>query len=178
MRQIWKLNLSFLGILILGSRQKNSLCFKRWICCCSIAQSSLTLCNSMDCGTPGYPVLHHLPELGWTHLHWVSDAIQPSHPLSSPSSPVFNLLQIQVFSNESVLRIRWLMYWGLSISPSKKIQDWFPLEMTGLISLHPRDSQESSSTPQFKSINSLMLSLLYGPTLTSIHDYWKNHAFD
>ena len=134
MRQIWKLNLSFLGILIWGSRQKNSLCFKRWICCCSVAQSSLTLCDSMDCSTPGYSVLHHLPELGWTHLHWFSDAIQPSCPLSSPSPPAFNLLQIQVFSNESVLRIRWLKYWGFSISPSNENSglistrtDWFDL---------------------------------------------------
>ena len=58
------------------------------------------------------------------------------------------------------------------------IQDWFPLGLTGLILCSPKDSQESSPTPQFKSINSLMLSFLYGPTLTSMHDYWKNHSFD
>ena len=58
------------------------------------------------------------------------------------------------------------------------IQDWFPLGLTGLISCTPRDSQESSSAPQFKSINSLPFSFLYGPTLTSIHDCWKNHNFD
>ena len=57
-------------------------------------------------------------------------------------------------------------------------QDWFPIRLTGLISLQSRDSQESSPTPQFKSINSLALSLLYGPALTSIHDYWKNHSCD
>ena len=59
-------------------------------------------------------------------------------------------------------------------------QDWFPLRLTGLISspCTPRDSQESSPTPQFESINSLVLSFLYGPTLTSLHDYWKNHSFD
>ena len=87
---------------------------------------------------------------------------------------------IRVFSNESALCIKWPKYWSLSfsISPSMNIQDWFPLGLTGLISLHPRDSQESSPAPQFESINSLALSLLRdGPTLTSVHDYWKNHSF-
>ena len=66
--------------------------------CClisAVAQLCLTLCNPMDCSTPGFPVLHHLPELAQTHVHGVSDAIQPSHPLLSPSSPAFNLSQHQ-----------------------------------------------------------------------------------
>ena len=63
--------------------------------CCSVAQSCPTLCDPMDCSTPGFPVLHHLPELAQTHVHRVGDAIQPSHPLSSPSLPVFNLSQHQ-----------------------------------------------------------------------------------
>ena len=70
---------------------------------------------------------------------------------------------------------------GVSASASvlpMNIQGWFPLGLTGLISLCTRDSQESSSTPQFESISSLVLRLLYGSTLTSIHDYWKNHSFD
>ena len=54
-------------------------------------QSCLTLCNVMDCSTPGFPLLHYLPEFAQTHVHWVGDAIQPSHPLSSPSPPVLNL---------------------------------------------------------------------------------------
>ena len=62
--------------------------------CCSVAQSRLSLCDPMDCSTPGFPVLHHLPELAQTHVHWVGDAIQPSHPLLSPS-PAFNLSQHQ-----------------------------------------------------------------------------------
>ena len=62
-------------------------------CSCSVAQSGLTLCNTMDCSTPGFPVLHHLPELGQTHVHRVGDVIQPSHPLLSPSLPAFNLSQ-------------------------------------------------------------------------------------
>ena len=62
---------------------------------CSVAQSYLTICNPKDCSTPGFPVHHHLPELAQTHVHWVGDAIQPSHPLSSPSPPAFNLSQHQ-----------------------------------------------------------------------------------
>ena len=131
----------------------------------SVAQSCLTLCNSMDCSTPGLPVHHQLLQLAQTHVHQVSDAILS---LIFPS--------IRVFSNEAVLRIRWPKYWSCSINPQVNIQDWFPLGWTGWISLQPRDSQESSPTPQFKSINSSVLSFLYSPTLTSIHDYWKNHS--
>ena len=81
---------------------------------------------------------------------------------------------VRVFSNESGLCIRWPKYWNFSL-PSAfpvNIQDRFPLGWTGWI------SQESSPTPQFKNINSLVLSFLYTPTLTSIHDYWRNHSFD
>jgi len=60
-------------------------------CFCSVAQLCLTLCDPMDCSTPGFPVLHHLPEFAQTHVHWVCDATQPSHPLSSPFPPAFNL---------------------------------------------------------------------------------------
>ena len=87
---------------------------------------------------------------------------------------------IRVFSDESALRIRWSKYWSFSfsISPFNEYSELFPLGLTGLISLPPRDSQESSPAPQFKSTNSLALIVLYGPALTSIHDYWKNHSFD
>ena len=64
-------------------------------CCCSVAQLCLTVCNPMDCSLPGFPVHDQLPELAQTHIHRVSDAIQPCHPLSSPSSPAFNLSQHQ-----------------------------------------------------------------------------------
>ena len=82
----------------------------------------------MDCSTPGLPVLHHILELAQTHVRRVSDAIQPSHPLPSPSPPAFNLSQRQGLSNESVLQIRWPKYWSFSfsISPSN--------EYSGLIS--------------------------------------------
>ena len=67
-----------------------------WLCCCcSVTWLCPALCNPMDCSTPGFPVLHHLPEFAQIHLHWVGDAIQPSHPLLSPSPPAFNLSQHQ-----------------------------------------------------------------------------------
>ena len=106
------------------------------------------------------------------------------HPTISSSVIPFLLLppifpSIRVFSNESVLRIRWPKYWcfSFSISPSKEysVLISFRIDWLGLL---PRDSQESSPKPQFKSINSSVLGFLYGPTLTSIHDYWKNHSFD
>ena len=140
--------------------------------------SCVRLCNPLDCSTPEFPVLHHLPELAQTHVHWV-DAIQPSHPLSPPSPPAFNLskhqslfqwvgcsypvakvleLQLQQPSFQWILRTDFLQD-GLVGSPCS-----------------PRDSQESSPTPQFKSNNSSALSFLYSPSLTSIHDYWKKIA--
>ena len=80
---------------------------------------------------------------------------------------------IRVFSNESTLHMRWPKYWSFSFSiiPSKEIQGWSS-EWTGWISCSPRDSQKSSPTPQFKSINSSVFSFLHSPTLTSIHDHW------
>ena len=87
----------------------------------SVAQSCPTLCT-MNRNTPGLPVHHQLPEFTQTHVHWVSDAIQPSHPLSSPSPPALKLSHIRVFSNESALRMRWTKYWSFSfnISPSSE----------------------------------------------------------
>ena len=88
----------------------------------SVTQSCLTLWGPMDCSTPGLPVHHQLPEFTQTHVHGVGDAIQPSHPLSSPSPPALSLSQHQVFSNESALCIRWPKYWSFSfnISPSNE----------------------------------------------------------
>ena len=86
------------------------------VCFSSVAQSCPTLCDPINCSTPGFPVHHQLPEFTQTHVCWVSDAIQPSHPLSSPSSLPSIFPSIRVFSNESVLRIRWPKYWRLSFS--------------------------------------------------------------
>ena len=135
----------------------------------------------MDCSTPGFPVHHHFWELIQTHVHRVGDAIQPSHPLLSPSPPAFNLSQHQgifkwVSSSHQVAKEL-----GVSASASflsMNIQNWFPLDGLVASPCNPRDSQESLTTPEFKSITSLALSFLYSPTLTSTHDYWKNHSFD
>ena len=84
---------------------------------------------------------------------------------------------IRVFSNESTLHMRWPKYWSFSfsISPSNEYSGLISFRMDWWSPCSPRDSQESSSTPQFKSINSWALSLLYSPTLTSIHDHWNRH---
>ena len=148
-------------------------------CCCSATQSCLTLCDPKDCSKPGFPGLHHLPELAQTHVHWVSDAIQPSHPLSSPSSPAFNFSPIRVFSNELALCIRWPKYWSFSfgICSSSEYSGliYFRIDLFDLLQSRGL-SRVFSPTPQFRSVSSSMLSLLYGPTLTSIHGYWKNHS--
>ena len=111
------------------------------------------------------------PSSQWCHPAISSSVIPFLQPTILPS--------IGVFSNESAVHIKWLKYWSFSISPSN--------EYSGLISFRdglvgspcsPRDSQECSAASQFESINSSVLSLLYGPALTSVHDYWKNHTFD
>ena len=108
--------------------------YKYYHCCSSVAQSCPTLCNPMDCSTPGFPVLHHLLELAQTHVHQVSDTIQPSHPLSSPLLLPLIFPSIRVFSSELALCIRWPKYWSFSISPSNEYSglisfrmDWFDI---------------------------------------------------
>ena len=102
--------------------------------------SHVRLCDPMDCSMPGLPVHHQLPEAAQTHVHGVSDAIQPSHPLSFPSAPAFNFCSIRVFSNESILCIRWLKYWSFSfnISPSNEHSGLISFRWTGWISLQSK----------------------------------------
>ena len=135
--------------------------------------SHVWLCNHTVCSTPGLPVLHHLLEFPQTRVHWVSDAIQPSHPLSSPSPLSLQSSSMWVFSNESGFCIRWTKYWSFnfSISLPMNIQDWFPLGCTGWISLWSKGISRVFSNTKFKSINSSMLSFPYRPTLTPIHNY-------
>ena len=148
-------------------------------CCCSVAQSCLTLCDSMDCSTPGFPVHHHLPELAQIHVHWVSDAIQVSCPLLSPS-PAFNLSQHQglfrrVCSSHQGAKVSGFQLQHQSLQwifRTDFFRDWLVWSPCS-----PRDSQESPPTSQFKSISSPVLSFLYSPTLISICDYWKKHSF-
>ena len=133
----------------------------------------------MDCNTPGFPVLNHFPEFAQSHVHYVSDAIQPSHPLSSSSPPAFNLSQRQSFPM-SKLFASGSQSIGVSAStsvPPMNTQDWSPFRMDWLDLLAIQGTLKSL-LQLLQSINSLALSLLYGPTLTSIHDYWRNHTFD
>ena len=115
-------------------------------------------------------------------VHWVSDAIQPSHPLCRPPLLLPSIFpSIRIFSKESALHIRWPKDWSFSFntSPSNEHLGQISFRMDWLDLLEsPRDSQETSPTPHFKSINSSVLSFLYSPTLTSIHDNWKNHSLD
>ena len=133
----------------------------------------------IDYSTPGFSVHHRLLEFTQTHVHWVGDAIQPFHLLSSLLLPPLIFPSIRVFSNESALHIRWPI-WEFQLQHQS--YQWIfrtDLLQNGLVGspCSPRDSQESS-TSQFKSINSSMLSFLYSPTLTSIHDHWKNRSLD
>ena len=134
----------------------------------------------MNHSTPGLPVHHQLLEFTQTHVHRVSDAIQPSHPLSSPSHPAPNPSQHQSLFNESALHMRWPKYWSFSFSIilSKEISGLISFRMHWLDLLAVQGTLKSSPTPQFKSINSSALSLLHSPTLTSIHDHRKNHCLD
>ena len=147
----------------------------------SVAQLCLTLCNPMNCSTPGLPVHHHLPEFTQTHVHQVRDAIQPSHPRSSlfllPRIPP----SIRVFSNELTLHMRWPKYWSFSLSiiPSKEHPGLISFRMDWLDLLAVQGTLKSLlQHHSSKAINYSVLSLLHSPTLTSIHDHRKNHSLD
>ena len=144
---------------------------------CLVAHLCLALCDPLDCSMPGFPVLHHFLELAQTHARWchgrwchptILSSVIPfsSCHLCFPASRSFPMSQLFASGGQS---------FSFSISPSN--------DYSGLISFRIGwfdllAVQESSPAPQFKSINSPVLSLLYGPNITSIHDYWKNHSLD
>ena len=147
----------------------------------SVAQSCSTLCDPMNRSTPGLPVHHQLPEFTQTHVQRVSDAIQPSHSLSSPSPLAPNPSQHQslfqwVNSWHEVAKVLEFQLQHHSFQRNPRAD----LLQNGLVGspCSPRDSQESSPAPQFKSINSSVLSFLHSPSLTSIQDHWKNCSLD
>ena len=137
-----------------------------------VAQLCPTVCDPKDWSTPGFSVHHQLPELAQIHVHRVGNAIQPSHPLLSSSPPTFNLSWHQglfqwVSSSHQVAKV-------LEFQLQHQSFQWlfrtdFPLGRTSLISLQSKGLSRVFSTPQFKSINSLVLSFLYGPTFTFTH---------
>jgi len=128
----------------------------------SVAQSGPTLCDPTDCSTPGLPVHHQLSEFIQTHVHWVSEAIQPSHPLSSPSPPAFNLPQHQGFFKWASSLSQKLQSIGVSASVSvlpMNIQDWFPLGWTGWISLQSKGLSRVFSNSTVQKIKSMVYHL-------------------
>ena len=151
------------------------------ICYCSLTKSCPTLYDSMNCSTSGFPVLNYLLEFAQTHFHCVNDVNQSSHPLLPLCPPALNLSQNQglfqwVSSSHQLAKVLEFQLqhqscqWILNVDFLYDWLVWSPCS--------PGDSLESSLAPQFKSINSSVLSLLSVPALTSIHDYWKNHGFE
>ena len=169
----------FLSILIRSSYLVRIYVHVFSYCWCSVAQSCPTLCDPMDCSMPGFYILHYLPKLAQTHVHAI-EWHRWCHSTISSSVTYSSCLQskrpsIRVFSSGLALHIRWPKYWSFSfsISPSNEYSrlisfriDWFDLHAV-------QGTLKSSPTPQSKSISSSSLSLLYGPILTSTHDYWN-----
>ena len=126
------------------------------------------------------PVHHQLPEFTQTHVHRVGDAIQPSHPLPSPSPPAPIPPSIRVFSNESALRIRWPNYWSLSfsISPSKEHPGLicFRLDLFDLLAV--QGSLKSLLQHHSSKASILQRLAFFMAQLSSIYDYWNNHSLD
>ena len=137
-----------------------------------------TLCHLMNCSMPSFPITNSQSLLK-LNVHRIGDASNHlilSRPLLLPPS-IFP--SIRVFPNESVLCIRWPKYWSFSYSiiSSNEYSGLISFRINWLNLFAVQGSLESALTPQFKSINSLVLSFLYSLTLTSIHDCWKNHSF-
>ena len=131
----------------------------------------------MDCSTLGFSVPHYLPEFSQIIVHWLVmlfNHLTLCHSFcfqSFPASVSFPMSQLFTSGGQSNVASAFASV--LSVN----IQGWFPLWLTGLIFLQPKDSQESSPAPKFESISSLVLSRLHDPTLTSVHDYWKSRSF-
>ena len=146
----------------------------------SVAQSCLTLCDHMNCSTPGLPVYHQFPEFTHTHVHWVmpSNHLILCHPLLLLPSIFPN---IRAFSNESAFHIRWPKYWNFSfnISPSNEYPGLISFRMDWLDVLAVQGTLKSLLQHHSSKASILQRSAFFiVPTLTSIHDHWKNHSLD
>ena len=144
----------------------------------SVAQSCLTLCDPMNCSTPGLPVLANSQSL--PKLMSIESVMPSRHLIFCRSLLLLPSIfpSIRVFSNRSALCIRWPKYWSFNISPSNEHPGLISFRMNWLDLLAVQETLESSPTSQFKSINSSAFSFLYSPALTYIHDYWKTSSFD
>ena len=146
----------------------------------SVAQSCPTLCDPLDCSTPGLPVYHQLPKFTQTHVHRIGDAIQPSHPLSSPSPPAFNLSQHHGLFQwvGSLHQVAEVLAFQLQRRPSN--------EYSGLISFRIDWSDLRAVQETLKSLlhhhrskaSVLRYSAFFIVQLPNPHDYWKNHSLD
>ena len=146
----------------------------RDLCYCSGSKSCLILGNPMDCRTSGFPSPFPgvcLNEYTLSHECYLTISSSANLFFCLQSFPASGTFPISHFFTSGSQSIR------ASALPMNT-KDWFPLGLTGLTSCSPRDSQESFPPPPFENIDSLVLSLLYSPTLTSVNDYWKNHSFD
>ena len=145
-------------------------------CSCLVTKSCVSLCDPMNFSTPGFPVLHYLLEFGQTHVHWVGDAIQSCHPLLPPSALALNLSEHQGLSSVNRLFASGSSLQSIRASASgsvlpMNIQGWFSLGLTGLTSLLSKWFSRVFSSTTFQKRQFLVLSLLYGPAVTSLHDY-------
>ena len=150
----------------------------------SVAQSCWTLCNPMDCSTPGFPVHHQLPELTQTHIHWAGEAIQPSHTLSSPSPPAFNLSQHQglfkwVRSLHQVAKVLEFQLQPQAFPSINKYSGLISFRMDLLDLLADQETVKSLLQHHSSKTSVLRCSAFFTVRLShSIHDYWKNHSLD
>ena len=137
-------------------------------CCCLVAKLCLTPVTPRDCSMPGLPVLHYLLGFAQTHVHWVGDAIQSSHPLSPCSSFALNLSHIRVFPVSQLFESSIGASASASVLPVS-IQGWFPLELTGLI-LQSKGLSRGFFSIMVRKHQFFSVQPSYGPTLTSVRD--------
>ena len=183
LKETSRLSLNFMfGAWVMPAGETGKRQHRRGCCCYSVIQSCLTICDPMYCSMPGFPALTISRSL--LKLMSIESVMPPNHfILCHPLLLLFSVFpSIRVFSNESVLPIRWPEYWSFnfSIGPSNEYSRLISYRIDWLVwsPCSPRNSQESSPAPQFESISSSALSLLYGPVLTSVCDYWENCSFD
>ena len=146
----------------------------------SAAQSYLTLCDPMNYSIPGLPVHHELLEYTQTHVHWVGDAIQPSHPLSSPSPPAFNLSQHQGLFKwvSSLHQVAKVLDFNFNISPFNEHPRLISFRMDWLDLLVFQGTLKSLLQHHSSKASILQRSAFFTVQLTSIHDHWKNHGLN
>ena len=146
----------------------------------SVTQSCPTISDPMGCSKPGFSVHYQLLELAQTHVHRVSGTTQPSHPLPSPSPPAFNLSQHQGLFQWVSSSYQVTKFWSFSfsISPSNEYSGLISFRMDWLDLLAVQGNLKSLLQHHSSKASVLQFSALYGPTLTYIHDHWKNHSTD